>query len=89
MDAVSKGVQAIAVEATDYSKKSAEDTSKLVEKMMGCKSFESVMELQSDFVKKSYEGAVSQMTKMTRCISISPRTPPSPTRHHRQIREVS
>jgi Uncharacterized conserved protein len=64
MDVISKGVQAIAVEATDYSKKSAEEATKAFEKIVGAKSVETVLELQSDYLKKSYEGAVSQMTKM-------------------------
>ncbi|WP_075214724.1 phasin family protein [Mongoliimonas terrestris] len=62
---VSKGFQAIAVEATDYSKKSVEDFSKHGEKLMGAKSLDAVMEIQSEFLKKSYEEAVGQATKMT------------------------
>ncbi|WP_245884256.1 phasin family protein [Hartmannibacter diazotrophicus] len=65
IDKMSKGMQAMAVEATDYSKKSAEDASKMVEELMGAKSFDVALALQSDYFKKSYEGAVSQMTKMT------------------------
>ncbi len=61
---MSKGFQAIAAEATDYSKRSFEDGSKFVEKLLGAKSIETVIEVQSEFVKKSYEDAVSQFTKM-------------------------
>lgn len=63
--AVSKSVQALAVEATDYSKKSVEDSSKYVEQLIGAKSLDAVIEVQTEFLKKSYEGAVGQMTKMT------------------------
>ena len=62
--AVSKGVQAIAAEATDFSKKSVEDGSKYFEKLMGAKSLDVVIEVQTEFLKKSYEDAVGQMTKM-------------------------
>ena len=56
--------QAIAVEASDYSKKSVEDGSKYFEKLMGAKSLDAVIEVQTEYFKKSYEGVVGQMTKM-------------------------
>lgn len=62
--AVSKSFQAIAAEATDYSKRSFEDSSKYFEKILGAKSLDVVIEVQSEFLKKSYEEAVGQMTKM-------------------------
>ena len=62
---VSKSVQALAVEATDYSKKSVEDGSRYVEQLMGVKSLDAMVEVQTEYLKKSYEGAVGQMTKMT------------------------
>lgn len=61
---VTKGFQAIAAEATDYTKKSVEETSKYFEKLMGAKSFDVVIELQTEFMKKSYEDTMAQMTKM-------------------------
>jgi hypothetical protein len=63
-DVVSKGIQAIAAEATDFSKKSVEDSSKYFEKLMGAKSLDTVIEVQSEYFKKSYEGVVGQFTKM-------------------------
>lgn len=63
--AVSKGFQAIAAEATDYSKKSVEDSTKYFEKLMGAKSLDVMIEVQTEFMKKSYEDAVGQATKMT------------------------
>jgi phasin family protein len=62
-DVVSKGFQAIAAEATEYSKKSVEDGSKYVEKLLGAKSLDAVIEVQTEYFKKSYEGMVGQMTK--------------------------
>lgn len=64
-DVVSKGFQAIAAEATDYSKKSVEDGSKYVEKLFGAKSLDVVIEVQTEYFKKSYEGAVGQLTKIS------------------------
>ncbi len=61
--AVSKGVQQIATEATDYSKKSLETSSAFVEKLFGAKSLDSAVQLQTDFAKSSYESFVAQATK--------------------------
>jgi hypothetical protein len=62
--ALTKGAQAIAAEVADYSKRSFEDGSKVVEKLFGVKSFEKAIEIQSDYAKTSYEGFVAQATKI-------------------------
>ena len=61
---LSKGVQAIAVESVDYSKKAFEDGTAAVEKLFGAKSFEKAVEIQQDYVKGAYEGFVAQATKL-------------------------
>jgi hypothetical protein len=61
---VSKSVQAIAAEAADYSKKSFEDTSKVMEKLLGAKSLDKAIEIQTDYAKSAYEGFVAQATKI-------------------------
>ena len=63
-DAVSKGMQSIAVEAADYSKKSFEDGAAHFEKLVGSKSLDTAIEAQTNYLKSSYEGAVSQATKI-------------------------
>ena len=45
--AVTKSLQAIAVEMTDYSKKSFEDGAAAAEKLIGAKSLEKAIEVQS------------------------------------------
>lgn len=62
--ATSKGVQTIAVEATDYAKKSFEAGTATLEKLAGVKTFDKALEIQADYVKTAFEGAVAQMTKM-------------------------
>jgi hypothetical protein len=62
--AVSKGFQAIATEVADYSKKSFEEGSAAFEKLMGAKSFEKAVEIQSDYVKTAYEGFIAEATKL-------------------------
>ncbi|PZQ17887.1 MAG: Phasin [Ancylobacter novellus] len=61
---VSKGLQAIAVEVADYSKKSFEDGSAHVEKLIGSKTIDKAFEVQSAFVKSSYETYLARMTKI-------------------------
>ena len=62
--ATSKGVQSIAVEATDYAKKSFEASTATLEKLAGVKTFDTAREIQADYLKASFEGAVAQLTKM-------------------------
>jgi hypothetical protein len=61
---VTKGFQAIATEATDYSKKSFQDLASFMEAMTSVKSVEAAFELQTSFMKSSYEGFVAEATKM-------------------------
>jgi hypothetical protein len=60
----SKTTQAIAAEVVDYSKKSFEDTSKVMEKLLGAKSLDKAIEIQTDYAKSAYEGFVAQATKI-------------------------
>jgi phasin family protein len=62
--ALSKSAQAIAVEAADYAKKSFEHNTAHVERLMGVKTLDKAIELNSDFAKTAYEGFVAQSTKM-------------------------
>ncbi|KQR68825.1 phasin family protein [Rhizobium sp. Leaf384] len=62
--AMTKGFQAIAMEAADYSKKSFEDSVAHMQKLTGVRSIEAVVELQTSFLKSSYEGYVSEATKI-------------------------
>lgn len=62
--ATSKGVQTIAVEAIDYAKKSFEAGTAVIEKLAGVKTFDKALEIQAEYVKTSFEGAVAQLTKM-------------------------
>ena len=61
---VSKGWQTIATEVADYSKKSFEDGSAALDKLLGAKTLEKAIEVQSDYAKSAYEGFVAQATKM-------------------------
>jgi phasin family protein len=61
---LSKSAQAIAVEVVDYSKKSFEDSAAAWESLIGAKSVEKAMEVQSAYLKSSYESLVAEATKL-------------------------
>jgi hypothetical protein len=60
---LSKGAQAIATEAGEYTKKSFEAGSAAVEKLFSAKSLDKAIEIQSDYAKQSYEAFVAEATK--------------------------
>ena len=62
--AASRGYQAIAAEVTNYSKKSFEDGTAAVERLLGAKTLEKAVEIQSEYVKTAYEGFVTEATKL-------------------------
>jgi hypothetical protein len=57
-------VQAIATEASDYSRRSLEHGSSFVEKLFGATSFERALLIQSDYARTSYAGLVAHLRKM-------------------------
>lgn len=62
--AVSKGMQTIASEVADISKKNFETSSAAMEKVFAAKSFDKAFEVQSEYVRSAYEEYVGQMTKL-------------------------
>jgi len=61
---MSKNWQAIAAEMSDYTKRSFEDGTATFEKLMGAKSLEQAMDIQTKFVKRSYDEYMHQMAKI-------------------------
>lgn len=62
--AVSKGVQAIAVEVADFNKKSFEEGTAALEKLLGAKSLDKAIEVQTDYFKTAYEGFVAKASRI-------------------------
>lgn len=62
--ALTKGFQAMAQEAAEFSRKSLEKGTAAFEKLSAAKSFDKALEAQQAFAKESYEAAVAQMSKM-------------------------
>lgn len=61
---VTKGFQVIAEEAAEFSKKSFEDGVAHLEAITSIKSPEAAFELQTTFLRASYERTVSEMTRI-------------------------
>ena len=53
----SKGLQEIAAESSDYSA--------VYEKLLGARSVETAIQIQTEFVKQAFEGFVAQATKVS------------------------
>jgi hypothetical protein len=63
-NAASKGAQAIAIEFADFSRKSFEQNTAAIEKLLGARTLESAIEVQTEYAKSAYEGFVAQATKI-------------------------
>lgn len=59
-----KGFQAIASETSEYSKKSFESAVAHMQALMGVKSFEAAIELQTNYTKSALEGYMAEMNKL-------------------------
>jgi hypothetical protein len=57
-------VESIFAEGTDYMKKSVDTRMAFVEKLLGAKSLDAVIQIQSEYAKTSYADFVAQGTKM-------------------------
>ena len=62
---LAKGFQTIAAETTDYSKRSLETSSAYLEKLVGAKSLDNAIQIQSEYAKVAYEGFVAQTSKIS------------------------
>ena len=62
--ALTKGMQAMAQETAEFSRKSFEKSTAAFEKLTAAKSMEKALEAQQAFAKESYDALVAQMTKM-------------------------
>ena len=60
----SRGWQAIAAEMTDYTKRSFEESTSTVEKLLSAKSFEQAVEIQAGYAKRAYDDYMHQVSKI-------------------------
>jgi hypothetical protein len=61
---VNKGFQAIAAEVTDYSKKAFEDGTRAFEQLIGAKTVEQALEIQTQYAKKAYDNYMAEVSKL-------------------------
>jgi hypothetical protein len=59
-----KGWQAIAVEMSDYSKRSFEQGAATFEKLLAAKTLEQAVEIQSNYAKRAYDDYMQQVTRL-------------------------
>ncbi|MBP0615432.1 phasin family protein [Jiella sp. KSK16Y-1] len=62
--AMTKGFQQITAETADFTKRSYDQQTAMMEKLFQAKSLDKSMEIQTEFAKSAYETWVAQMTKM-------------------------
>ena len=60
----SKGWQAIAAEMSDYTKRSFEEGTATVEKLLSAKSVEQAVEIQTGYAKRAYDNYMHQVSKL-------------------------
>jgi hypothetical protein len=59
-----KGFQAIAAELAAYFKKAFEDATRAFEQLVGVKSVEQAVEIQSRYAKKAYDEYIAEASKL-------------------------
>jgi hypothetical protein len=59
-----KGVQAIILAVGDYTRKSFEDGNAFTEKLVGVRSFDKAVEVQTEYARKAYETSVTELQKI-------------------------
>ncbi len=68
-DAVGKGLQAIATETADYSKRSFDEGTAALGRLFAAPSLDKAVEIQTDYVRSAYEGYVGQVAKMNEIVT--------------------
>lgn len=61
---LAKGLQTIAAETVNFSKKAIETNSAYVEELLGAKSPDDAIRIQSKYAKAAYEAIIAQATKI-------------------------
>jgi hypothetical protein len=60
---VNRGFQAIAAEMTEYSKKAFDDAIRTWEQLIGVKSLEQAIQIQSQYAKRVFENHMAELSK--------------------------
>jgi len=63
-EGVTKATQAIATEIADYTKRSFESGTKTMENLLGAKSLDKAIEVQTESARAAYDNYVSEVTQL-------------------------
>jgi len=66
---LTKGLQELAAETADYSKHSMASSAETVEKLLGAKSIETAIQIQTEYAKSALEGFVARSTKFNEIVA--------------------
>jgi hypothetical protein len=61
---LNKGFQAVTARWTDFSKRSFEDATRTFEQLVGAKSLEHAIDIQSQYAKKAYDAWMAEVSKI-------------------------
>lgn len=61
---VNKGLQALTAEMTDYSKKAIDDGLRAWEQLLGVRSLDQAIQIQSDYAKRAYDTHMAELSKL-------------------------
>lgn len=64
LSVMSGGVQSAATETADFTKRSFEQSAQAAQRLMSARTLDVAVQVQTDYVRKSYEGLVAQTAKM-------------------------
>ena len=64
LESLSSRAQAIASEATEYTRKSVEANGAFVEALFSARSIEDAVDVQADYVRRSYEAFVAEASRI-------------------------
>ncbi|MCB8821025.1 phasin family protein [Microvirga rosea] len=64
MGTLSRGAQTLAADSAEFAKNSFQHGSSALEQLMGARTLDKAVEIQTDFVRKSYDGFVSHTAKV-------------------------
>jgi hypothetical protein len=66
-----KGFQALASEITEYSKAAFDDAIRTWEQLIGVKSLEQAVQIQSDYAKRTYDNHMAELSKLSQmCVGM-------------------
>jgi len=66
---LTKGLQEMAAETADYSKHSLTAGAETMQKLLGAKSLETALQIQTDYAKSAMEGFVARSTKISEIVT--------------------